>query len=75
MLPSHGLWLSLVKRSRPGHRPVPEYPGLATRLGELDVEEGAIDEMAAQAAEQWTAQFNPIAADKAALAELYRSAM
>ena len=52
-----------------------QLAGLATRLGELGVEEGAIDEMAAQAAEQWTAQFNPIAADKAALVELYRSAM
>jgi alcohol dehydrogenase len=52
-----------------------QLAGLATRLGELGVEESAIDEMAAEAAAQWTAQFNPIAADRDALAELYRSAM
>ena len=49
--------------------------GLATSLGDLGVEESAIDEMAGEAAEQWTAQFNPIAADQAALAQLYRSVL
>ena len=52
-----------------------QLAGLATRLSELGVEASAIDEMASEAAEQWTAQFNPIAADKAALADLYRSAL
>lgn len=52
-----------------------QLAGLATGLAELGVEEGKIDEMAAEAAGQWTAQFNPIAADQNALADLYRSAM
>lgn len=44
-------------------------------LSELGVEEPALEAMGREAAEQWTAQFNPVAVDGADLAGLYRAAM
>jgi alcohol dehydrogenase len=46
--------------------------GLSTRLRDLDVDESTIPQMAAEAGEQWTAQFNPLAADSEQLEGLYR---
>jgi len=48
--------------------------GLATRLQDVGVEESAISELAAQAAQQWTGTFNPRPFDAAGASELYRSA-
>jgi len=47
--------------------------GLATKLRDIDVDESAIDEMARESAEQWTAQFNPRSVDAGQLGDLYRS--
>jgi alcohol dehydrogenase len=49
--------------------------GLATRLSDLGIKESMIDSMAAEAAEQWTAQFNPLSAGRGELVDLYRSAL
>jgi alcohol dehydrogenase len=46
--------------------------GLATRLQDVGVEESAIPELAAQAAQQWTGTFNPRPFDAAGAAEIYR---
>ena len=48
--------------------------GLAARLSDVGVEESAIPELAAQAAEQWTGTFNPRPFDAAGAAEVYRTA-
>jgi alcohol dehydrogenase class IV len=47
--------------------------GLATRLQDVGVEESAIPELAAQAAQQWTGTFNPRPFDAAGAAEIYRT--
>ena len=47
--------------------------GLATRLRDLDVDEAKIPQMAEEAAQQWTAQFNPVSFDAAAFEALYRA--
>jgi len=49
--------------------------GLATRLQDVGVEESAIPELAAQAAQQWTGTFNPRPFDATGASELYRSAL
>lgn len=49
--------------------------GLARNLCELDIPESAIDDLAQQAAAQWTAQFNPRPVTAADFAALYRTAM
>jgi len=46
--------------------------GLATRLQDVGVEESAIPQLAAQAAQQWTGTFNPRPFDGAGAAEIYR---
>ncbi len=48
--------------------------GLPARLSECGVEREALAEMAGQAAEQWTAQFNPRALTEAEFAEIYECA-
>jgi len=49
--------------------------GLAARLSDVGVEESAIPELAAQAAQQWTGTFNPRPFDAAGAAEVYRAAL
>jgi len=49
--------------------------GLETRLAECGVKEQILSDLASNAAEQWTAQFNPRTVDHASLLELYRQAM
>ncbi len=49
--------------------------GLPTRLSEVGVEEAALPRLAAEAAQQWTAQFNPRPVDANAMLELYRAAL
>jgi alcohol dehydrogenase len=49
--------------------------GLAGRLSDVGVEESAIPELAAQAAQQWTGTFNPRPFDAAGAAEVYRAAL
>jgi alcohol dehydrogenase len=49
--------------------------GLPTTLAECDVDAKLIPTMADEAAQQWTARFNPRDVDAASLAELYRRAM
>ncbi len=44
-------------------------------LSQLGVEESLIPQLAAEAAKQWTAQFNPVAASADDLEAVYRSAM
>lgn len=48
--------------------------GLASRLRDHGVEEGALKQLAREASRQWTASFNPRPVDKAELLELYRAA-
>ena len=47
--------------------------GLAMRLQDVGVEESAIPELAAQAAQQWTGTFNPRPFDAAGATEIYRT--
>ncbi len=47
--------------------------GLKTNLQDLGVDESAIVAMAEEAAQQWTAQFNPRPVDTGQLADIYRS--
>jgi alcohol dehydrogenase len=49
--------------------------GLGSPLRALGVQEAAIDELARQAAAQWTASFNPVAIGAADMARLYRAAL
>lgn len=49
--------------------------GMETRLAECGVKEQILSDLASNAAEQWTAQFNPRTVDHASLLELYRQAM
>jgi len=46
--------------------------GLATNLAECGVEEAKLPELAAAAAQQWTANFNPREVDQQSLLELYQ---
>ncbi len=48
--------------------------GLATRLGEAGIERDALPELAADAAEQWTGQFNPRPFDAPGALEVYECA-
>ncbi len=58
-----GLWAGLRDRA-----------GVAARLRDLDVREAELQLLASQAAEQWTAQFNPRAASPSDMLALYRAA-
>jgi len=49
--------------------------GVKTRLADYGVGESDIRLLAAEAAEQWTAQFNPIAVDALSFEALYRNAL
>jgi alcohol dehydrogenase len=49
--------------------------GLPSRLSECAVTPDAIPMLAAEAARQWTAQFNPVSVDAAGFEALYRSAL
>jgi len=49
--------------------------GLGLKLSDSGVEEGAIPELAALAATQWTGTFNPRPFDAAGAAEIYRAAL
>jgi alcohol dehydrogenase len=49
--------------------------GLAVSLRDSGVEEAALPELAAQAAQQWTGTFNPRPFDAAGALEIYRAAM
>ncbi|MGH7129790.1 MAG: iron-containing alcohol dehydrogenase, partial [Planctomycetaceae bacterium] len=49
--------------------------GLPTMLSQCEVDSALVPTMAAEAAQQWTAKFNPRPADAAAMEELYRCAM
>ena len=48
---------------------------MLTHLGAAGVTEAQIPMLASEAAEQWTAQFNPVAVGKAQFEELYRAAL
>jgi alcohol dehydrogenase len=48
--------------------------GMDLALGELGADEAAIPTLAAEAAAQWTARFNPVPVDAAALEGVYRAA-
>lgn len=48
--------------------------GLPVRLRDDAIEESALEELAARAAEQWTGTFNPRAFDRRAAMEIYRCA-
>jgi alcohol dehydrogenase len=52
-----------------------EQAGLPGRLGDCGVERASIPQMAAEAAQQWTGQFNPRPVDEQALRQLYEGAM
>ena len=58
-----GLWAGLRDRA-----------GVAARLRDLDVREAELRLLASQAAEQWTAQFNPRTASPSDMLALYRAA-
>src|SRR6185295_575192 len=49
--------------------------GLPARLRDCDVDAACLPELAAEAARQWTAGFNPRPVDAAALLELYEAAL
>lgn len=48
--------------------------GLKTRLSELDVDNRQFEQLAQQAAEQWTSRFNPRPVDESQLRNIYESA-
>lgn len=48
--------------------------GMEFRLRDLGVEEAALPDLAAEAATQWTARFNPVPVDAATLEAVYRAA-
>lgn len=52
-----------------------ERAGLATSLLQLDVPADDLETLAAAAAEQWTAQFNPVPVDRHSLHALYHQAL
>jgi len=52
-----------------------QQAGLPSRLTECGVDRATIPQMAAEAARQWTAQFNPRAVDEQSLRELYEKAL
>ena len=49
--------------------------GVKPRLSDYGVSEGDLPMLAAEAAEQWTAQFNPVPVDAAAFETLYRTVL
>ena len=49
--------------------------GLALKLSDSGVEEAALPELAAEAAQHWTAPFNPRPLDATGAAEIYRAAL
>lgn len=49
--------------------------GMATGIASLGVTEEFIPTLAAEAAKQWTAQFNPVAAGESEMAALYRASL
>ncbi len=57
------LWVDLRERA-----------GVASRLREMGVPEADLEVLAGQAAEQWTAQYNPRPADASDMLSLYRAA-
>ena len=48
---------------------------LPTTLSELEIERGVIPALAAEAAKQWTAKFNPVPVEAAELETIYKSAL
>ena len=52
-----------------------EMAGVKQSLADYGVSESDVTMLAAEAAEQWTAQFNPVAVDASVFEELYRAAM
>ncbi len=52
-----------------------EKAGLPVRLADCGVDRAAIPQMAAEAAQQWTGQFNPRAVDEQSLRGLYEGAL
>jgi len=52
-----------------------DHAGLLRNLAAFGVEEGALPSLAAEAAEQWTAGFNPTPVGSAELEAIYRSAL
>jgi alcohol dehydrogenase len=52
-----------------------EKAGLPRRLAECGVDRATIPQMAAEAARQWTGQFNPRTVDEQSLRELYEGAL
>lgn len=55
-------------------RGLTEQAGLPMSLSECDVDDGLVSTMAEEAAQQWTAQFNPRDVDVDSLEQLYRCA-
>jgi alcohol dehydrogenase len=51
-----------------------EEAGLPGRLSRYDIDEAALPQLAAEAAKQWTAQFNPREAGETEMLDLYRAA-
>ncbi len=49
--------------------------GLSQRLGECGVDRATIPQMAAEAAQQWTAKFNPRVVDETVLRQIYEGAL
>jgi alcohol dehydrogenase len=49
--------------------------GMATGISSLGVTEEIIPTLAAEAAKQWTAQFNPVPAGEPEMAALYRASL
>jgi alcohol dehydrogenase len=49
--------------------------GLSGRLSDHGVEPAALEDLAGQAASQWTGTFNPRPFDRTGALEIYRSAM
>jgi alcohol dehydrogenase len=48
---------------------------LPGRASEVGLTADAVPVLAAEAAKQWTAQFNPVGLDEAGMAALYRAAL
>lgn len=48
--------------------------GLPVKARDAGMELEKVPELAAEAAKQWTAQYNPVPLDEAGMADLYRAA-
>jgi alcohol dehydrogenase len=48
--------------------------GLPVKARDAGMELERVPELAAEAAKQWTAQYNPVPLDEAGMADLYRAA-